>query len=273
MALVLDRSGSMAQNNGSIDLPPAVTNFIALFDDQTDYASQVSFSSAASVDVAMTQPFIAKIQNAALAMNFNGDTCSDEGLTNGMAQIGLETNVTAQSIVRVMVFFTDGMANSFNYVFNCGDRDIGYNGPTLFDPVTGNTENTGCTIPPLISSISPTTGALTPNAVDTTSCVALHNEAENRAEWIAWLFRNQATSTQQYIIYCIGMGSPGKQGECNNAFPVLNEAFLKEIANTTDSSTYNPAQPAGDFAIAEDASQLNDVFNTIAAKILLRLSQ
>jgi len=54
---------------------------------------------------------------------------------------------------------------------------------------------------------------------------------------------------------------------------VVNPVFLKALANTSDSVNYNPNQPQGDFAIASDSSQLNDVFQTIAAKILLRLSQ
>jgi Flp pilus assembly protein TadG len=275
MALVLDRSGSMLNNGGSTALPPAVTNFIAQFDDNTDYASQVSFSSAASVDVPMTQPFISKIQSAALALGFGGDTCSDEGLTNGMAQIEVETNVTAQSITRIMVFFTDGMANSFNYVFNCGTEDIGYNGPVLFDPTTGNQNNsTNCTIPSTLSSINPSNGVLTANAVDSsgdgqTGCISMHYEAENRAERIAYLARQQG-----YTIYCVGMGNPcGNCGECNNYFPVLNPAFLQDLANTADSQTYNAAQPVGDFAIATSSAELSEVFETIASKILLRLSQ
>lgn len=271
MALVLDRSGSMLNNGGSTALPPAVTNFIALFDDTTDYASQVSFASWASVDVPMTEPFITKIQNAALALSFGSDTCSDEGLTNGMAQIALETNVTAQSIVKIMVFFTDGMANSFNYVFNCGTRDIGLPSgtvPALYDITNGNPESTGCTIPALLSSVNPTTGAVTSNKVSSTSCDAMHNEAENRAEWIAYQARQQ-----QYTIYAIGMGNPGATGECGGDFPVVNPAFLEILANTTDSAYYNSSQPVGDFALATDSSQLNEVFQEIASKILLRLSQ
>jgi Flp pilus assembly protein TadG len=273
MALVLDRSGSMQSNGGSTALPPAVTNFIAQFDDTTDYASQISFSSAASVDVPMTQPFISQIQNAALALSFGGNTCSDEGLTNGMVQIGTETNVVAQSVIRVMIFFTDGMANTFNYVFNCGTRDIGYTG-TLYDPATGNVNNNGCTITGTIDSIDPTTGAITKNAVNTqgnNSCDAMHYEAENRAERIAWLARSQG-----YVIYCIGMGNPGGNnlGECNDGvFPILNPIFLQDLANTTDSQTYDASQPVGDFAIAADSAQLAEVFQTIAAKILLRLSR
>src|SRR5579871_4542920 len=108
MSLVLDRSGSMQSNGGSTALPPAVTNFIARFDDTQDYAAAVSFSSAASVNVAMEQPFINDIENAALALNFGGYTCSDQGLTNALAQNNAVSVSASQEVVKVIVFFTDG---------------------------------------------------------------------------------------------------------------------------------------------------------------------
>ncbi len=266
MTLVLDRSGSMNVNGGSVALAPAVTNFISLFDDSNDYVAEVSFSSAASVDVPMEQPFTQTIDNAVPALIFGGDTCSDQGLTNALAQNNSVPITLDKNAVKVIVFFTDGMANTFNYVFNCGLRNIGLpNGttPMLFDPVTGNIAMSGCTIPSLLSSIDPVTGAITTNAVDTTSCVAMHHEAENRAERIAWLARAQGNT-----IYCIGLGSPGAPGECNGAFPTLNPPFLETLANTTDSATYDPSQPTGDFVIAADAGQLQLVFEEIASRIL-----
>jgi len=203
-------------------------------------------------------------------MTFPGWTCSDEGLTNGLAQIENTPTVAGENVIKVMVFFTDGVANTFNYVFDCGSRDINYN-DDLFDPATGNSSSTGCNIPAKLFSISPLNGTLTSNAVDTSSCDAMHTEAQNRAEWIAWLFRNQS---QKNIIYSIGMGTPGASGECPSGnFPVLNPAFLEAVANTTNSATYNSSQQAGDFAIAADSGQLEQVFQTIASKILLRLTK
>jgi len=262
MSLVLDRSSSMLANGGSIALPLALTDFISLFDDTNDIAAMVSFSSAASVDVPMEQPFKMAIENAADALGFNGYTCSDQGLTNALAQNNTVTIIPGQSVVKVIVFFTDGMANTFNYVFNCGTRNIDYN-DDLYDPTTGNFADSDCTIPTLLSSISPSTGVLTANAVNTSSCDAMHNEAENRAERIAWLARSQGNT-----IYCIGLGFPGTPGECNGDFPVLNPTFLKDIANTPDSETYDPAQPSGLFVIATDAAQLQAVFQTIAQQLL-----
>jgi Flp pilus assembly protein TadG len=281
LALVLDRSGSMNLNGGAAALPGAVTNFIAMFDDRTDCASQISFATCASVDVPMTQPFIQKIQDAALALHFDNATASEEGLTNGLVQIASETNVAAQSVVRVMVFFTDGMANTFNYVFPCGNTnialDVYYDG-TLANPAGCSGYN--CTPLDYLSSINPSNGVLTANAVTNSCCDSMHFEAENRAERIAYLARDAG-----YVVYSIGLGNTndtaGALAECHTGsgpcyatqFPVLNALFLQNVANTSDAQTYNSAQPSGDYAIAEDAGQLDNVFQTIASKILLRLSQ
>jgi hypothetical protein len=265
MSLVLDRSGSMQVNGGSTALPPAVTDFIQNFDDMNDLAAMVSFASAASTDVAMQHPFKTLIDNAANALVFNGccvTTCSDQGLTNALAQNNSMTFAPGQDVVKVIVFFTDGMANTFNYNFNCGPRNIDYN-RNLYDPATGNVANSGCSIPGLISSINPPTGNITPNAVDTTSCAAMHFEAENRAERIAWLARSQGNT-----IYCVGLGNPSGFGECNNDFPILNPVFLKDVANTPDSATYDPNQRSGIFVTATDASQLQAVFQAIAQQLL-----
>jgi hypothetical protein len=96
----------------------------------------------------------------------------------------------------------------------------------------------------------------------------MHVEAEVRAERIAWLARNQGI-----IVYAIGLGDPSESGECGGVFPVLNPDFLKNLANTPDSDTFNSNQPVGDYAIAETAGELDDVFQQIADKILTRLTQ
>jgi hypothetical protein len=265
MSLVLDRSGSMQSNGGSTALAPAVTAFIQNFDDTNDMAAMVSFASAASVDVPMQRPFKTKIENAANALVFNLDTCSDEGLTNALAQNNAVTNSPGQNLVKVIVFFTDGMANTFNYNLNCGPRNMSYDG-NLFDPVTGNFESSGCTVPNPITSIDGSTQVNTARDGSQASCDSMHYEAQKRAE--TWA--NQARS-QGNTIYCVGLGNPkgNNLGECNDGvFPILNPTFLKDVANTPDSETYNPSQPSGIFAVAADSTQLQAVFQTIAQQVL-----
>lgn len=270
MTMVLDRSGSMGGNGGSTALPPAVASFIENFDDVNDIAAMISFAGAASVDVPMQRPFKTQIENAANALVFNFNTCSDEGLTNALPQQNSVAIASGQQVIKVIVFFTDGMANTFNYNLNCGSRNMSYDG-NLFDPNTGASSSTGCTVPNPITSIDGTTPVNTARDGSQGSCDSMHIEAQKRAE----LWARQARS-QTNFIYCVGMGNPGGNnlGECNDGvFPILNPAFLKDVANTPDSSTYDPHQPEGDYAIAADSTQLQAAFNTIARKILLRLSK
>jgi Flp pilus assembly protein TadG len=270
MTLVLDRSGSMQSNGGSTALPPAVTSFISNFDDVNDIAAMVSFAGAASVDVPMQRPFKTQIENAANALVFNFNTCSDEGLTNALPQQNSVTISPGQDVIKVIVFFTDGMANTFNYNLNCGPRNMSYDG-NLFDPNTGTYSSSGCTVPNPITSIDGSTLVNTARDGSQASCDSMHYEAQKRAE--TWA--DQARS-QTNFIYCVGLGNPGgnNKGECNDGvFPILNPEFLKDVANTTDSQTYNKNQPVGDYAVAANAAQLQDAFDTIARKILLRLSK
>ena len=269
LSLVLDRSSSMLENGGSSALPGAVANFIDLFDDDLDRASLSTFSWGSSVDVPMEHNFKQDIKDAAQSMAFIplSTTCAERGLTNGFAQNESVTPLPGEQVVKIVVFFTDGMANTFNYEFDCGSRDIFVDG-LLFDPVTGATAGTGCTVPVTVSAIDPQTGTLTPDAVTVTSCEEMHFQAEDRAERIAYLAR-----AQENIVFSIGMGSPGAEGECGGTFPVLNPAFLKKVANSIGSANYNSDQPTGDYAIAANSGELDQVFQEIANKILARLSR
>jgi hypothetical protein len=53
----------------------------------------------------------------------------------------------------------------------------------------------------------------------------------------------------------------------------INKAFLQQVANDPASSTYNASQPVGEAVFAPTTAQLDSVFNVIASKILLRLTQ
>ena len=69
-------------------------------------------------------------------------------------------------------------------------------------------------------------------------------------------------STNNITIYSIGLGDK------------INEPYLQDIANDpANAATYDPSQPRGQAVFAPDASQLDAVFQTIASKVLLRLSQ
>ena len=72
--------------------------------------------------------------------------------------------------------------------------------------------------------------------------------------------------SQGVYVYAIGMGS------AITSQPAAQE-FLREIANDPSASTYNPNLPIGEAVFASNSSDLDQVFQTIASKILLRLSR
>ncbi len=69
------------------------------------------------------------------------------------------------------------------------------------------------------------------------------------------------------VIYSIGLGSS------------IDQTFLKQIANDPSSASYNPSQPAGLAVFVPNCpsstctANLTQVFQTIAAQILLRLTE
>jgi hypothetical protein len=53
----------------------------------------------------------------------------------------------------------------------------------------------------------------------------------------------------------------------------INQAYLQDVANDPAAATYNSNQPQGEAVFAPSSTQLDAVFQTIASKVLLRLSQ
>jgi hypothetical protein len=87
---------------------------------------------------------------------------------------------------------------------------------------------------------------------------ASQNAADNAA------IRIRADKTLVPVIYTIGLGG--------TTFQPLDQTFLLRLANDPRSPIYDPSEPAGLFVFAENATQLNNAFNTVASQIL-RLSK
>ncbi len=87
---------------------------------------------------------------------------------------------------------------------------------------------------------------------------ASQNAADNAA------IRIRADKTLVPVIYTIGLGG--------TSFQPLDQTFLLRLANDPRSPIYDPSEPAGLFVFAENATQLNNAFNTVASQIL-RLSK
>ncbi|HLI79979.1 MAG TPA: VWA domain-containing protein [Candidatus Binataceae bacterium] len=264
MALVLDKSGSMNLNGGATALPPAVINFLSYFDDSSDQVASVSFSTVSSVDVSIRTGFTSPITSAVDSMNFGGTTFSQAGLSDGLAQINSVTVPAGENVVKVAVFFTDGWANTIEDTLNCPTATLlevggcsppeqavgwcGQNPPgySFMSPTTGNNTSCGASTFP-----SQATGGTLPLSIANIS-----NDALYRANLVATQMRSQGI-----VVYSIGLGNK------------ISEQFLQQIANDPASSTYDGTKPIGEAVFAPTTADLTGVFQDIANKILLRISQ
>ena len=260
MSLVLDRSGSMNLNGGAQALPPAVQTFIDMFDDSLDHVAMVSFSSIPTVDVPIRTYFQLPIINAANAMKFGGATFAQGGLLDAQAQIN---SVPATgNVIKVAVFFTDGWANTNQDTLSCGSAQtllnyggcsppeaaVGWCGPgfAFMNPSTGSQVSCGAT--QFYSQQY--------KMMETLNIANISNDALYRAIQLSNQMRAQGI-----VVYSIGLGDK------------ISQTFLQQIANDPNSPTFDPTQPVGEAVFAPTANDLQGVFQTIASKILLRLTQ
>ena len=269
LGLVLDRSGSMGcdppcGSGGGAALPGAVSSFISHFDDSVDKAAMSSFGSCATLDVPMEQPFKSAITTAAPGTKQDGGrTFSEGGLMIGFDQVNNTPVTTDESVVKVIVFFTDGFANTFQTNFACSATPInlGQSDPPFGGLFTAGAPWSTEFMDPACGK-DPACGDTTFKSIDgTTKTIdSMNQNVWNEGQLHALNVANQIR-TANILIYSIGLGG------------ALNQDFLKNIANDPTGSAYTTNQISGEAAFAPDASQLQAIFDTIANKILLRLTK
>ena len=264
LSLVLDRSGSMNYNGGARALPPSVQDFLGYFIENADRLGEVSFSSTATADVPMTTFFYNGITNSVNNMQFGGATFAQGGVLDAQSQVN-GVSSPPPNAVKVVVFFTDGWANTNQDKLSCGgywygsgstlvnyggcspvEQAVGWcNGISFLNPSNGY--QTYCSASSFPSQLAGGSVSMT----QTNIC----NDAMYRAEQLADTMR-----TQGITVYSIGLGDK------------INQTYLQQVANDPASPTYNANEPVGIAAFAPTASDLDSVFQTIASKILLRLT-
>jgi Flp pilus assembly protein TadG len=291
MSLVLDQSYSMASNGGSTALPPAVTDFVNQFDDSADHVAVVSFATIANIGVQMSKspPFKTAVSNYVNGMTYttsNPYTFAQTGLDNGLAQINSVTLPT--NAQKVIVFFTDGWPNMVQEKLNCtggprvllnftmcdsGDVSLGLCNSSfplaVFTPSNGNTTCNTCTSYPSYAGSDPCYPP--PNGMNFASQLSgnqvfptmanVSNEAFYRAEASATTAQNQNVT-----VYSIGLGT-AITGQ------TVAKNFLYQVANDPSGPSYSSSLPQGQAVFAPTSSQLDAVFQQIASKILLRITQ
>ena len=294
MTLVLDCSGSMDQSRGAPPvgngtgsgggqyLPGAVTAFINNFDDKHDQAAVVSFSTIQSnafyggtqSQPKPTQPFKSQVIDAVNAFGWQGYTFSQGGLTNGLVMENNATIPANESVVKVVVFCTDGRANVIQDTFNCppsttmnygGKDSCNGDGVHFFDSITGAPlPNCDVTVdggvPPCCEGASGYPSSISSGSIQPFICTNVTAESQFRAVQVANEMRGDGI-----IVYSIGVGS-GLTPDLG----FLN--FLQQVANDP-ALKGTPTHFDGEAVVANDPSQLSVVFQQIASKILFRLTK
>ncbi len=297
MTLVLDHSRSMTLNGGQQALPPAVTTFLSYFSDTLDQGAVASFGNNGTLDIALEHPFINDITNFVNGLPFTGGTYAQGGLDNaanalcGWAVPGIYPYAGGCPVVanttKVVVFFTDGWANSNYDVLNtqpggggCPAIPVYYGGCAWPEAQVGwcsgpggapyidvwdSNANTvrGCAPSAFPTHMPGNPGTLNSNQDGETN---VPNEAMYRA--MKWA---NAMRAQGVIVYAVGLGDK------------ISQPFLQQMANdpngtSFESFSYNANAPQGIAAFAVDcpgpncSSELNQAFQNIATDILLKIT-
>jgi Flp pilus assembly protein TadG len=309
MSVVLDRSGSMKNDGGEAALQSAVPNFVSNFSNTNDEVAMISFASNATVDFSINYNFITPITNAVKALNpsggtfgtgagnnLNPDPAKGPPLSLAKQQNDSVVPQQGQNVTKVVVYFTDGLMNTMQDIFNCPAATlINYGGydvassdnsttPDFFDPANGTDWGT-------VSKSGASKGALPYKSgsyckgASGQYVTTFYSQANNQQESF---IQSKVTAETQYralvtaaalrtespiptYIYVIGLGS---------GVSAATQAFLANIANDPAyPATYDPNQAAGLFLYVPNCpsatctADLNTAFDTIAAKILLRLTK
>lgn len=329
MSIVLDRSGSMSPSNddGGAALQYAVPLFISDFSNTLDEVAMVSFSDNATVDFGINYNFWGPgtntITHKVAAMTFAGGTFGTGAGSNpvlltdanapplSMAQLQNDsvTILPGQNVIKVVVYFTDGLMNTFQDKIHCtgttppltstvllnwgGCDATGSCDPDayVFDPTSATNYwdicygscPSGFKFSGSTTVCKDKTGAIvtkfTPQQPgkcgDNTappcqfSRTNVTYEAQYRAIQTAIALRTEAPIPT--YIYTIGLGTNSTATD-----------LLKRLANDPSSTNYISTQPAGEFfyipsctggQLANCKTKINTAFQTIAAKVLLRLTQ
>jgi Flp pilus assembly protein TadG len=293
MTVVLDRSGSMAGNGGQAALQSAAPTFVNYFNNITDQVGMVSFASNATIDFTIANHFLdagTGIPTKIAGLTFTGATFGPGGLTLAKAQEDSVVPQQGQNLVKVVVYFTDGLVNTIQTTLSCngtptlyniGGYDIN-NDPNVgfFVPATGvqtyrydgssrwyTCDGSGnCNTQTSTSCLRNDAGFTSAIDGSTKSFTRAHVTADAQYQALQTATAMRAENPGVYI-YSIGLGSSP------------STTFLQQIANDPASPTYDPTKPIGMAVFAPDCpstqctTELTQVFQTIAAKILLRLIQ
>lgn len=257
MVLVLDQSGSLTTEGAFDELQAAAKDFVGRFSDDIDQVGLVSFQVRAEHKFQLDQPFTSAIRGRIDQMQGVGDTNSREGLRYGQQQLQ-GPNIRPRAI-RILVFFTDGRPTAFRGAIGGVDRNIAVS-TTQTGRVRGYFNNPD-TYPAMNSTATPN------GCASVTTCFTWNENTVRATARTQALDRARTIRQDGIYIYSIGLGNP------NNPNPLLSPdmPFLREIAN--EGGIVSGSEPQGQVYFAPSAAELDDVFESLAEQILVRLAE
>ncbi len=304
MALVLDNSGSLTSNGGKTAVQKSVPVFVNLFDDSQDYVSLITFGSNSNIKFTMAHNFKTTVTNDVKALVPGGGTFGSGGtyvatdgppITLANNQINTISVLAGQNIVRVMVYFTDGLVNTIQDTFTCYNSTtkknvsafVNYGGfdnnpvtnrVDVFNPPDGTDwcpgdsgTNKG------ISWGSCTTGDSGCTNTGNPACRIVydssHDVCQDSAGHYITTFPSQNSGTPNInranvtteAQYRALQSAKAMQAETPGVIiftiglgtDTSTQTFLKQVANDPGSPTYNASLPQGEFFYIGDCSKVD----------------
>jgi len=273
MMMVLDSSSSMLCSpgpgkdcsGGSQFLAEAVTNFLSNFSDTIDEVGADDFNTIATLDVPIQQPFKSLVDNAAINMNYGGWTDAQAGLQTALDQFNALSIPSGQVCLKVLVFFTDGFANTAIKQLDCSGT------PLLMsqsDPIASTTGPWSISFENPSDGSGASCGSTSFLSIDgnTLTIDPANNNVWEEAELEALAMGNTIRSNN-IVIFTVGLGTSSP--------PIINSTFLEELANANVPSNqkYDPNMPVGEAELVPTPDQLHQAFQNIANRILVRLTE
>lgn len=258
LALVIDQSYSLAQNNAWNDLQAAAAEFVGKFSDDLDMVGLSSFHARAVDRTPVDMPFQVAITSAIGNMNSAGYTNTGEGLLTAFQQ--MQNAPLRQRSTKVVVFFTDGRPTAIRGVFSGVDRVIVVPGDLSATRVTGYYNYST-----LVENPSPPVQTPYDGCNNVFSCFGwTENQVRSQARQNGINEANQIRSAG-YILYTIGLGNPG-----GGAAPPPDLDYLRLLAN--EDGVADPDQPRGRMFFAPTPAELSEVFDLVVKDLLVRLA-
>jgi Flp pilus assembly protein TadG len=276
MSLVLDLSASLDRNDAFDDMQVAARGFLEYFDDNVDRFGLVTYSTWAEEQMALQKNFKAPGQTIIDGLVAISDTNIEEGLRLGKSQ--LDAAFPRTEALQMVVLFTDGRSTAFadNFQMPDGHNPAFYDGIVaayisgssyrgLFQTADGQKIKNFVSGAPVLYPNSSTVTSVKPKFLPgggTVNGTNIRQMGADQAE--AWA---NAIRAAGYTIFTIGLGNPA----ATDPGDVPDLDFLRRIAN--EDGIVDDDQPKGELMFAPSPEELSAAFQTLADRIITRLTR